>query len=106
MDPPHGSDIRTGGEVFRGNPLAARNGARRFGRHRFASRLPESVSRVVFTGDELVMPRPAAPGRIYNSNRFTSMVRGDFRVRDPRLRDVPDCWRTREVLRAPRPSAM
>ena len=55
-----------------------------------------------FTGDELVMPGEAlAPGRIYNSNRFT--LRGLARAFDCEVNDygiVPDSLEaTREVLR-------
>ncbi len=55
-----------------------------------------------FTGDELVMPgEPLAPGRIYNSNRFT--LRGLAQTFGCELRDygiVPDQLEaTREVLR-------
>ena len=55
-----------------------------------------------FTGDELVMPgEPLAPGRIYNSNRFT--LRGLGERYGCELRDfgiVPDSLQaTREVLR-------
>lgn len=55
-----------------------------------------------FTGDELLMPgEPLAPGRIYNSNRFT--LRGLAEVFDCELTDygiVPDTLEaTREVLR-------
>jgi molybdopterin molybdotransferase len=55
-----------------------------------------------FTGDELVMPgEPLAPGRIYNSNRFT--LNGLARLLDCEVRDygiVPDTLQaTREVLR-------
>ncbi|MFN2645943.1 MAG: gephyrin-like molybdotransferase Glp [Burkholderiales bacterium] len=55
-----------------------------------------------FTGDELVMPGEAlAPGRIYNSNRFT--LRGLAETFDCEVRDygiVPDTLEaTREVLR-------
>jgi len=55
-----------------------------------------------FTGDELVMPgEPLAPGRIYNSNRFT--LRGLAEIFGCELRDygiVPDNLdATREMLR-------
>jgi molybdopterin molybdotransferase len=55
-----------------------------------------------FTGDELVMPgEPLAPGRIYNSNRFT--LRGLADTYGCQLKDygiVPDSLEaTREVLR-------
>jgi len=55
-----------------------------------------------FTGDELVMPgEPLAPGRIYNSNRFT--LRGLAATFGCELRDygiVPDSLQaTRDVLR-------
>jgi molybdopterin molybdotransferase len=55
-----------------------------------------------FTGDELVMPgEPLAPGRIYNSNRFT--LRGLAETFGCEVRDygiVPDSLEaTREVLR-------
>ena len=55
-----------------------------------------------FTGDELVMPgEPLAPGRIYNSNRFT--LRGLAETFGCEVRDygiVPDSLQaTRDVLR-------
>src|SRR5437764_924887 len=55
-----------------------------------------------FTGDELVMPgEPLAPGRIYNSNRFT--LRGLAAIFGCEVHDygiVPDTLQaTREVLR-------
>jgi len=55
-----------------------------------------------FTGDELAMPgEPLAPGRIYNSNRFT--LRGLVEIFGCELRDygiVPDTLQaTREALR-------
>jgi molybdopterin molybdotransferase len=55
-----------------------------------------------FTGDELVMPGdPLAPGRIYNSNRFT--LNGLAEIFDCEIRDygiVPDSLdATRDVLR-------
>src|SRR5260370_27678373 len=55
-----------------------------------------------FTGDELVMPgEPLAPGRIYNSNRFT--LRGLAEIFGCELRDygiVPDALDTpRQMLR-------
>ena len=55
-----------------------------------------------FTGDELVMPgEPLAPGRIYNSNRFT--LNGLAAAFDCEVRDygiVPDdLAKTRQVLR-------
>jgi len=99
-----GSDVRKGGEILpagkrllpQDTGLAASVGI---------STLP--VFRKVrlglfFTGDELVMPgEPLAPGRIYNSNRFT--LRGLAEVFGCELRDygiVPDTLpATRETLR-------
>jgi molybdopterin molybdotransferase len=99
-----GSDIRAGGEILpagkrllpQDTGLAASVGI---------GRLP--VYRKVrlglfFTGDELVMPGEAlAPGRIYNSNRFT--LRGLAQTYGCEIRDygiVPDTLEaTREVLR-------
>ena len=99
-----GSDVKKGGEILpagkrllpQDTGLAASVGIRA---------LP--VFRKVrlglfFTGDELVMPgEPLAPGRIYNSNRFT--LRGLAQVFGCELRDygiVPDTLQaTREVLR-------
>ena len=99
-----GSDVKKGGEILpagkrllpQDTGLAASVGIRA---------LP--VFRKVrlglfFTGDELVMPgEPLAPGRIYNSNRFT--LRGLAQVFGCELRDygiVPDTLEaTREVLR-------
>lgn len=99
-----GSDIRSGAEILaagirlrpQDTGLAASVGI---------ARLP--VLRRVrlglfFTGDELVMPgEPLAPGRIYNSNRFTlnGLARGfGCEVRDYGI--VPDSLEaTRAVLR-------
>jgi molybdopterin molybdotransferase len=99
-----GSDIRKGGEILAAGKrllpqdtgLAASVGIKA---------LP--VFRKVrlglfFTGDELVMPgEPLAPGRIYNSNRFT--LRGLAEIFGCELRDygiVPDnLVATREMLR-------
>ncbi len=99
-----GSDIRKGGEILAAGKrllpqdtgLAASVGIKS---------LP--VFRKVrlglfFTGDELVMPgEPLAPGRIYNSNRFT--LRGLAEIFGCELRDygiVPDNLdATREMLR-------
>jgi len=99
-----GSDVRKGGEILpagkrllpQDTGLAASVGIRT---------LP--VFRKVrlglfFTGDELVMPgEPLAPGRIYNSNRFT--LRGLAEVFGCELHDygiVPDSLpATRETLR-------
>ena len=99
-----GSDVRKGGEILQAGKrllpqdtgLAASVGI---------GKLP--VFRRVklglfFTGDELVMPgEPLAPGRIYNSNRFT--LRGLGEVFGCDVRDygiVPDSLQaTRDTLR-------
>ncbi len=99
-----GSDIRKGGEILpagkrlqpQDTGLAASVGIQRLPLYRKA-RLG-----LFFTGDELVMPGQAlAPGRIYNSNRFT--LRGLAEVFGCEVSDygiVPDSLEaTREVLR-------
>ncbi|HET7199092.1 MAG TPA: molybdopterin molybdotransferase MoeA, partial [Burkholderiales bacterium] len=99
-----GSDIRAGAEILAAGKrllpqdtgLAASVGIGRlpvFRRVRLG---------LFFTGDELVMPgAPLAPGRIYNSNRFT--LRGLAEACGCEVRDygiVPDSLEaTREVLR-------
>src|SRR5437762_10775514 len=99
-----GSDVRKGGEILpagkrllpQDTGLAASVGIKTlpvFRRLRLG---------LFFTGDELVMPgEPLAPGRIYNSNRFT--LRGLAETFGCELRDygiVPDSLdATREVLR-------
>ena len=99
-----GSDVRQGGEILpagkrllpQDTGLAASVGIQTlpvFRRIRLG---------LFFTGDELVMPgEPLAPGRIYNSNRFT--LRGLAEVFGCEVRDygiVPDSLdATREVLR-------
>jgi molybdopterin molybdotransferase len=98
------SDIRKGGEILpagkrllpQDTGLAASVGIKMLPVYRKV-RLG-----LFFTGDELVMPgEPLAPGRIYNSNRFT--LRGLAEVFGCELRDygiVPDTLEaTREVLR-------
>jgi molybdopterin molybdotransferase len=99
-----GSDVKKGGEILvegkrlqpQDTGLAASVGLKTlpvFRRVRLG---------LFFTGDELVMPgEPLAPGRIYNSNRFT--LRGLAESYDCELRDygiVPDTLdATRQVLR-------
>ena len=99
-----GSDVRKGGEILQAGKrllpqdtgLAASVGIGSlpvFRRVRLG---------LFFTGDELVMPgEPLAPGRIYNSNRFT--LRGLGEVFGCDVRDygiVPDSLQaTRETLR-------
>ena len=99
-----GSDVKKGGEILAAGKrllpqdtgLAASVGIKTLPVYRKV-RLG-----LFFTGDELVMPgEPLAPGRIYNSNRFT--LRGLAEVFGCELRDygiVPDTLQaTREVLR-------
>ena len=99
-----GSDIRKGAEILpagkrlapQDTGLAASVGIRTLPVYR-RIRLG-----LFFTGDELVMPgEPLAPGRIYNSNRFT--LRGLAQAFGCETRDygiVPDSLgATREVLR-------
>ena len=99
-----GSDIRKGAEILaagrrlapQDTGLAASVGIKMLPVHKKV-RLG-----LFFTGDELVMPGEAlAPGRIYNSNRFT--LRGLAEVFGCEVRDygiVPDSLdATREVLR-------
>jgi molybdopterin molybdotransferase len=99
-----GSDIRKGGEILpagkrllpQDTGLAASVGIKNLPVYRKV-RLG-----LFFTGDELVMPgEPLAPGRIYNSNRFT--LRGLAQIFGCEVRDygiVPDSLEaTREVLR-------
>jgi molybdopterin molybdotransferase len=99
-----GSDIRKGAEILpagkrllpQDTGLAASVGIKTLAVYRKV-RLG-----LFFTGDELVMPgEPLAPGRIYNSNRFT--LRGLAEMFGCEVRDygiVPDSLEaTREVLR-------
>jgi len=98
------SDIRKGGEILpagkrllpQDTGLAASVGIKTLPVYR------KVKLGLFFTGDELVMPgEPLAPGRIYNSNRFT--LRGLAETFGCELRDygiVPDSLEaTREVLR-------
>ncbi len=99
-----GSDVKRGGEILpagkrlqpQDTGLAASVGLAKVPVYRRA-RLG-----LFFTGDELVMPgEPLAPGRIYNSNRFT--LRGLAQAYGCDMRDygiVPDSLEaTRAVLR-------
>src|SRR6185503_8699051 len=99
-----GSDVRKGGEILpagkrllpQDTGLAASVGIKTLPVHRRVK------LGLFFTGDELVMPgEPLAPGRIYNSNRFT--LRGLAEVFGCELRDygiVPDTLEaTRGALR-------
>jgi molybdopterin molybdotransferase len=98
------SDIPKGGEILKGGKrllpqdtgLAASVGIKSLPVRRRVK------LGLFFTGDELVMPgEPLAPGRIYNSNRFT--LRGLGEVFGCEIHDygiVPDSLEaTREVLR-------
>jgi molybdopterin molybdotransferase len=99
-----GSDVRKGGEIL---PAGKRLAPQDTGLAASVGIKTLPVFRKVrlglfFTGDELVMPgEPLAPGRIYNSNRFT--LRGLAAMFGCETRDygiVPDSLEaTREVLR-------
>ncbi|HYG54631.1 MAG TPA: gephyrin-like molybdotransferase Glp [Burkholderiales bacterium] len=99
-----GSDIKKGGEIL---PAGKRLLPQDTGLAASVGIKTLPVFRKVrlglfFTGDELVMPgEPLAPGRIYNSNRFT--LRGLAEVFGCETRDygiVPDSLEaTRDVLR-------
>src|ERR1700741_4315884 len=99
-----GSDVQKGGEIL---PAGKRLLPQDTGLAAWVGIKTLPVFRKVrlglfFTGDELVMPgEPLAPGRIYNSNRFT--LRGLAEVFGCQVRDygiVPDSLdATREVLR-------
>jgi molybdopterin molybdotransferase len=99
-----GSDVKRGGEIL---PAGKRLQPQDTGLAASVGIKTLPVLRRVrlglfFTGDELVMPgEPLAPGRIYNSNRFT--LRGLAQVFGCDTRDygiVPDSLAaTREVLR-------
>jgi molybdopterin molybdotransferase len=99
-----GSDVKKGGEILpagkrllpQDTGLAASVGIQTLPVYR------KVKLGLFFTGDELVMPgEPLAPGRIYNSNRFT--LRGLGELFGCELHDygiVPDSLEaTREVLR-------
>jgi molybdopterin molybdotransferase len=99
-----GSDVKKGGEILpagkrllpQDTGLAASVGIKTLPVYR------KVKLGLFFTGDELVMPgEPLAPGRIYNSNRFT--LRGLAEIFGCELRDygiVPDTLEaTRETLR-------
>src|SRR5262245_646427 len=99
-----GSDVKKGGEILpagkrllpQDTGLAASVGIKTLPVYR------KLRVGLFFTGDELAMPgEPLAPGRIYNSNRFT--LRGLVEVFDCELRDygiVPDTLEaTRDALR-------